>query len=191
VYGIVKQNKGFVWVYSENGSGTVFKIYLPCVSDHHWAAEPVSPESEAIIRGSETVLLVEDEQAVRRATAEFLRLQGYDVLEAKDGLDALSVARAQTAPLHLVVTDVVMPNMSGGELAKELGRVRRDTKFLFVSGYAGKMVLDHKVVDLETNFLQKPYTLKQLSMKIRGALSHGTKTANARTPSPKSEAASR
>ena len=179
VYGIVKQNKGFIWVYSERGSGTVFKIYLPCVSDRMVEREASEPDIKP--RGSETVLLVEDEPAVRDATAEFLRLQGYNVLEAKDGLDALTVAEAQTATLHLVVTDVVMPNMSGGELARELSRLRPNTKFLFVSGYAGKMVLDHKVVDLETNFLQKPYTLKQLSLKIRGALGQGAKPAN--TPS--------
>ena len=99
-----------------------------------------------------------------------MRLQGYTVLEAKDGLDALSVARNHDSTIHLLVTDVVMPNMSGGELAKELARLRSGTKFLFVSGYAGKTVLDHRVVDLETNFLQKPYTLKQLSRKIRAAL---------------------
>ena len=113
---------------------------------------------------------MEDEQAVRRAAAEFLRQQGYNVLEAKDGMDALSVARRHPSKIELVVTDVVMPNMSGGELAKEMGRTRPDVKFLFVSGYAGKTVLDHKVVDLEMNFLQKPYTLKQFSMKIRSAL---------------------
>jgi DNA-binding NtrC family response regulator len=121
-------------------------------------------------RGTETVLLVEDEQAVRQATAEFLKLQGYTVLEAKDGLDALSVAKNHGGVIHLLVTDVVMPNMSGGPLAKELAHLRPNTKLLFVSGYAGKTVLDHKVVDLETNFLQKPYTLKQLSLKIRAAL---------------------
>lgn len=119
---------------------------------------------------AETVLLVEDEQAVRRATAEFLALQGYTVLEAKDGVDALSVAKNHASTIHLVVSDVVMPNMSGGQLAKELAQLRPDTKLLFVSGYAGKTVLDHKVVDLETNFLQKPYTLKQLSLKVRAAL---------------------
>src|SRR4029077_20139748 len=95
---------------------------------------------------------------------------GYTVLEAKDGVDALSVAKNHASTIHLVVTDVVMPNMSGGQLAKELGQVRPDAKLLFVSGYAGKTVLDHKVVDLEANFLQKPYTLKQLSLKIRAAL---------------------
>lgn len=178
VYGIVKQNKGFIWVYSERGSGTVFKIYLPYVNGNQRPLEAESSQPDVKARGSETVLLVEDEPAVRNATAEFLRLQGYNVLEAKDGLDALSVAQSQAEALHLVVTDVVMPNMSGGELARELGRLRPNTRFLFVSGYAGKMVLDHQVVDLETNFLQKPYTLKQLSLKIRGALSQGTTPPN-------------
>jgi CheY-like chemotaxis protein len=150
--------------------GTVFKIYLPCVEGRHTPAELDDIRIESAPRGSETVLLVEDEQAVRRATAEFLGLQGYTVLEAKDGIDALAVAKDHSSTIHLVVTDVVMPNMSGGQLARELTQLRPDARLLFVSGYAGKTVLDHKVVDLETNFLQKPYTLKQLSLKIRAAL---------------------
>jgi len=180
VYGIVKQNKGFIWAYSERATGTVFKIYLPCVNNTHRRVTTAQCEPEIVARGSETILLVEDEKAVRRAIAEFLRIQGYNVLEAKDGVDALSVAREHADAIHLLVTDVVMPNLSGGELAKQLGRIRPDTRFLFVSGYAGQTVLDHKVVDLETNFLQKPYTLKQLSVKIRGALSQVTKTAGGR-----------
>ncbi len=170
VYGIVKQNKGFIWAYSEPKMGTVFKIYLPCVGGRDHAAAIEDVKAEPVSRGSETVLLVEDEQAVRRATAEFLTLQGYTVLEAKDGVDALAVAKNHASNIDLLVTDVVMPNMSGGQLAKELGQVRPDTKLLFVSGYAGKTVVDHKVFDLETNFLQKPYTLKQFSLKIRAAL---------------------
>jgi two-component system, cell cycle sensor histidine kinase and response regulator CckA len=170
VYGIVKQNKGYVWVYSEPTMGTVFKIYLPCAAERDHVSEVDNAAAEIVTRGSETVLVVEDEQAVRRATAEFLNLQGYAVLEAKDGLDALAVARNHYSTIDLVVSDVVMPNMSGGQLAKELSQLRPDTKLLFVSGYAGKTVLDHNVVDLETNFLQKPYTLKQLSLKIRAAL---------------------
>lgn len=169
VYGIVKQNNGFIWAYGEPGSGTVFKIYLPCVNERYPLGGSEQPESKNEVGGSETILLVEDEGAVRRATAEFLRLQGYNVIEAKDGLDALALAQEQRA-IHLVVSDVVMPRMSGGALAKEVARVRPGTQFLFVSGYAGKTILDHKVVDLETNFLQKPYTLRQLSSKIRGAL---------------------
>jgi PAS domain S-box-containing protein len=174
VYGIVKQNKGFIWVYSEAGTGTVFKIYLPCVGTRSRVIAPEAPDTTAITRGTETILLVEDEPAVRRSTAEFLNLQGYQVIEAKDGVDAIATAQKYGSTIHLLVTDVVMPNMSGGELAKELGKLRPDVKFLFVSGYAGRTVLDHKVVDLETNFLQKPYTLKQLSHKIRAALNHGS-----------------
>ncbi len=170
VYGIVKQNRGFVWAYSEPQMGTVFKIYLPCVAEHHTTLDIENNKHQKAARGTETILLVEDEQAVRRATTEFLRLQGYTVLEAKDGLDALSTARSCSSPIHLVVTDVVMPNMGGGQLATELTQLRPDTTFLFVSGYAGKTVLDHKVIDLETNFLQKPYTLKQLSSRIRAAI---------------------
>jgi len=173
VYGIVKQNKGFVWAYSEPDMGTVFRIYLPCVSGTSLAGENGKGKAVSAPRGSETILLVEDEQAVRQATAEYLSLQGYTVHEAKDGVDALAVAKNCNSDIHLVVTDVVMPNMSGGELAKELGRVRPAARLLFVSGYAGKTVLDHKVVDLETNFLQKPYSLKQLSCRIREALDHG------------------
>ena len=175
VYGIVKQNNGFIWVYGEPGSGTVFKIYLPCANERYSPCDTESTESHREKGGSETILLVEDEAAVRRATAEFLRLQGYNVIEAKDGLDALSLAQDRN-PIHLVVTDVVMPRMSGGALAKEIARLRPETQFVFVSGYAGKTILDHKVVDLETNFLQKPFTLKQLSSKIRRALD-GTKSA--------------
>ncbi len=175
VYGIVKQNNGFIWVYGERGSGTVFKIYLPCVNQQRAVSDAERPEHEPQTGGSETILLVEDEAAVRRATAEFLRIQGYNVIEARDGLDALSLAQ-EHASIELVVTDVVMPRMGGGALAKELARTRPATQFLFVSGYAGKTILDHKVVDLETNFLQKPYTLKQLASKIRSALNSASLT---------------
>jgi PAS domain S-box-containing protein len=168
-YGIVKQNGGFIWAYSEPNMGTVFKIYLPCVVEGQMPiAENV--RQEKVYGGTETILLVEDEQAVRKATAEFLGNQGYTILEARNGLDALSVVEDRNLHIDLVVSDVVMPNMSGGELAKELARVRPELRLLFVSGYAGAAVLDHKIFDLETNFLEKPYTLKQLANKIRQVL---------------------
>src|SRR5580704_2825014 len=125
------------------------------------------------MRGTETLLLVEDEEALRRAAAEFLRLRGYNVLEARDGAEALSVSKSHGSTIHLTVTDVVMPRMSGGQLAKELETLRPETRVLFVSGYAGQTVVDHKVVDVENNFLQKPFTLKQLAGKIRTVLEHG------------------
>jgi PAS domain S-box-containing protein len=170
VYGIVKQNHGFVWVYSEHGMGTTFKIYLPCVADQPVTVDAAEAAPDAAPRGTETILLVEDEEALRRAAAEFLTLRGYTVLEATDGLDALAVIKRHGSEIHLAVTDVVMPHMSGGELAKELDTVRPETRLLFVSGYAGQTVLDHKVVDVDYNFLQKPFTLKQLANKVRTVL---------------------
>jgi two-component system cell cycle sensor histidine kinase/response regulator CckA len=170
VYGIVKQSKGYIWAYSEPEHGTVFKIYFPCASADSRVEEVIPALPERPPRGSETVLLVEDETAVRRAAAEFLTRQGYNVLEAKDGADALLVARGYARPIELAVTDVVMPNLSGGELARELQHVRPETRLLFVSGYAGKTVQEHKMIDVETNFLQKPFTLRQLSGKIRETL---------------------
>jgi two-component system, cell cycle sensor histidine kinase and response regulator CckA len=173
VYGIVKQNHGFVWAYSEDGMGTIFKVYFPCVQERAvTVTESSKPEAHAVHRGSETVLLVEDEAALRHAAAEFLSLRGYTVIEAEDGQQALSIATSYAPPIHLAVTDVVMPHLSGGQLAKELAVVRPETGVLFVSGYAGQTVLDHKVVDVETNFLQKPFTLRQLESKVRAVLDH-------------------
>ncbi len=170
VYGIVKQNSGFVWPYSEPGMGTVFKIYLPCVPDQPLPETIPAAGTEVVVRGTETVLLVEDEDALRRAVAEFLRLRGYTVLEARNGVDALSVSRNHKSTIDLAITDVVMPHMSGGELAKQLEMLRPETRVLFVSGYAGQIVLNHRVVDGEDNFLQKPFTLRQLAAKVRAVL---------------------
>jgi YesN/AraC family two-component response regulator len=170
VYGIVKQNRGFIWAYSESGAGTVFKVYLPCVTDQGRTLDVPNEDLATPTHGSETVMLVEDEGAVRRATCEFLNLQGYTVLEARDGLDALAIVKGYGSTIHLVISDVVMPNMSGGQLAKELEIRCPETKFLFVSGYPGKTVMDHKVLDFESNFLQKPFTLKELSSKVREVL---------------------
>jgi two-component system, cell cycle sensor histidine kinase and response regulator CckA len=174
VYGIVKQNHGFVWAYSEGGMGTVFKIYLPCVQERIAETEVPNLIAEAMSRGTETVLLVEDEDALRHATAEFLGLRGYTVLEAKDGEDALGVAANHGKAIDLAVTDVVMPRISGGQLAKELTTIRPATRVLFVSGYAGQTILDHKVFDVENNFLQKPFTLRQLASKVRAVLDRDT-----------------
>jgi response regulator receiver domain-containing protein/histidine kinase/DNA gyrase B/HSP90-like ATPase len=125
VYGIVKRNEGFIWAYSEPAMGTVFKIYLPCVDRGDYAGEDEEAKGAGPFRGSETILLVEDEQSVRNATAEFLRLQGYTVLEAKDGVDALSVVKKTRSTIHLLITDVVMPNMSGGRPKNWRGYARK------------------------------------------------------------------
>ena len=169
VYGIVKQNGGFVWVYSEAGLGTTFKIYLPRVHAVSGEITTVKPTEDSA-GGCETVLLVEDEASVRQAASKFLVRSGYVVLEARDGEDALLVSRKHRGPIHLMVTDVVMPRMGGPKLAERLAEERPDMKVLFVSGYAENTVLQHGKIDVATRFLQKPFSLKALGRNVRGVL---------------------
>jgi PAS domain S-box-containing protein len=178
VYGIVKQSGGFVWVYSEPGMGTTFKIYFPRVEAG--ARKPVRADASidpTALRGTETLLLVEDENAVRHPAVEFLRQCGYEVIEAKDGLQAVEAAHKYSGKIDMMITDVVMPGMSGGQLAELLADKYSDMKMLFVSGYSEQVVLRHKILDVQGNFLQKPFTLKSLAAKIREVL--GTTAAAA------------
>jgi len=167
VYGIVKQSGGFVWVYSEPGLGTTFKIYLPRVHAGNYESPPLPPEEAFVPRGCETILLVEDEPAVRQSEREFLLLNGYIVLEASDGEDALHLASGFNSVIDLMITDVVMPRMGGAKLAGQLRAFRPDLKVLFVSGYAEATVLRQGAIDLSSSFLQKPFSLKTLARKIR------------------------
>ena len=169
VYGIVKQNSGFIWVYSEPGMGTTFKIYLPRVRQTKLAPQPTVP-SEGSPRGCETLLLAEDEEAVRRSAREFLSLQGYVVLEAANGAEALALAQTYHGRIHLMITDVVMPQMGGARLAAELAPARPDMRVLFVSGYAEATFQRHGEIDVTTHFLQKPFSLKAMARKIREVL---------------------
>jgi len=169
VYGIVKQNSGFIWVYSEPGLGTTFKIYLPRARPAKLVLQPALP-FESCPRGCETLLLAEDEAAVRQSTREFLSLNGYIVLEATNGAEALALARAYDGPIHLMITDVVMPQMGGAKLAAELVSDRPDMKVLFVSGYAETTFQRHGAINVTTRFLQKPFSLKALARKIREVL---------------------
>lgn len=171
VYGIVKQSGGFIWVYSEAGMGTTFKIYFPRISQGAFPGVNSDVRArEAELRGTETVLLVEDECTVRRPASEFLKKCGYTVIEAQGGLEAIEAARKFSGKIDLMITDVVMPGMSGGQVADLLADSRRDMKVLFVSGYAEKIVQNHRIMDVHTNFLQKPFTLASLGLKIREVL---------------------
>ena len=169
VYGIVKQNGGFIWVYSEPRQGTTFKIYFPQVQSLRCEACVTKPAAQSP-RGCETVLLVEDETSVRQAARQFLMQSGYNVLEAFDGEDALREAREHDGPIHLMITDVVMPRISGPSLAEQLADDRPDMKVLFVSGYAERTVLQHGKIDVTRRFLQKPFSLKTLARKVREVL---------------------
>ena len=169
VYGIVKQNSGFIWVYSEPGLGTTFKVYLPRAWQAKLVLQP-APALEGCPGGCKTLLLAEDEAAVRQATREFLTLNGYIVLEAENGAEALALARAYDGNIDLMITDVVMPQMGGAKLAGELASDRPDMRVLFVSGYAETTFQRHGEIDVTTRFLQKPFSLKTLARKIREVL---------------------
>jgi two-component system, cell cycle sensor histidine kinase and response regulator CckA len=167
-YGIVKQSGGHIWVYSEPGHGTVFKVYLPPALSGVPRRPPVD-DSEDLRRGWETVLLVEDEDAVRALAREVLRRHGYTVLEARHGVDALRVAERHPDPIHLMITDVVMPHMSGRDLAERLGAAREAMKVLFMSGYTDHAVV-HRDLTPGTDFLQKPFTPDVFARKVRSVL---------------------
>jgi len=169
VYGIVKQSGGNIWAYSEPRQGTTFKIYLPRVEE---AVETYRPKvaPTASPGGSETILLVEDEGAVRTIVSKILQNKGYTVLEAHHGPEALEICQVHEGPIHLMVTDVVMPHMSGRELAERLTILRPELMVLFMSGYPDNAIVHHGVLGAGTAFLQKPFTLNALEGKVRELL---------------------
>jgi CheY-like chemotaxis protein len=169
VYGIIKQSGGNIWAYSEIGKGSTFKMYLPKVEEAVRSYKPKEP-IPVIARGTETILLVEDEEAVRTMICRVLQGSGYRILEARHGKEALEICRQHTGPIHLMVTDVIMPQMSGRELAEQLAPARPEMKVLFMSGYPDNAIVHHGVLESGTAFLQKPFTLNALENKVREVL---------------------
>jgi two-component system, cell cycle sensor histidine kinase and response regulator CckA len=169
VYGIVKQSGGYIWVYSEVNKGTVFKVYLQRVEQSAPAAKAEVADGNAL-GGRETILLAEDSQALRDMAREYLESVGYRVLEAVGGKEALLRAKEFEGTIHLLLTDVVMPEMSGPELAERLGVLRPEMKVIFTSGYTDGTIAPHGVLDPGVTFIQKPYRPKALARKIREAL---------------------
>jgi two-component system, cell cycle sensor histidine kinase and response regulator CckA len=169
VYGIVKQSGGYVWVYSEVGKGTTFKTYLPRVEEGR-EAEPVPAAEPTSLVGSETVLLVEDEESVRALSRSVLTSYGYTVLEAGSGKEGLDVARRYPLPIDLLLTDVVMPEMGGLDLASRLEDIRPGVRVLYMSGYTDDAVFRHGLLEKGRMFLQKPFTPATLARKVREVL---------------------
>ncbi len=169
VFGIVRQSEGNIWVYSEPGQGTTFKIYLPRVD------EPLEEVGEKIVmeespRGSETILVVEDDEDVRKLTVGILRRQGYTVLEASQGEEALLICEQHKEPIRLILVDVVMPGMSGHALAERLAPLRPEMKLLYMSGYTDNAIVHHGVLKKGTDYIQKPFTVDGLVRKAREVL---------------------
>ena len=169
VYGIVKQSGGFIWAYSEVGLGTTFKIYLPVV---YKELESVQKEQTPVsdLRGSETILVVEDDDSVRNMTRYVLQEYGYKVLEASSGEEALQISKLHTEPIQLLLTDVIMFKMSGRDLAKLLESYRQETKVLYMSGYTESAIALHGVLRQDVEFIEKPFSPKGLARKVREVL---------------------
>lgn len=169
VYGIIKQSNGYIWVYSEPGKGTTFKIYLPVCEKASITAKEVEVKEE-VFQGFETVLLVEDNEMVRNTAFKALKHYGYHILCAADGQDAMRILREHEGIIHLMLTDIVMPWMSGRELAEQVQGLLPDMKVLYMSGYTDNTIVNHGVLEKGIAFLQKPFTPEGLARKVREVL---------------------
>jgi PAS domain S-box-containing protein len=172
VYGIIKQSGGYIWVSSESGKGTTFKIYLPRVAERAETLAQVVSSEEAVFTepGTETILLAEDEANLRYLARQFLEKQGYKVIEAADGAVAMQIAVAHEGVIHLLLTDVIMPGMNGRELAQRISEIRPQTKVLYMSGYTENVIGHDGTLDAGVSLLQKPFTLRDLKSKVREVL---------------------
>lgn len=169
VYGIVKQNNGFINVYSEPGQGTTFKIYLP----RHKANETLlqgNIQAEPVASGYETILLVEDEPAILAMTTTMLERLGYTVLAASTPTEGLDLAKEHHSEINLILTDVIMPEMNGLDLAERLMSLNPDMKTLFMSGYTANIIAHHGVLDKGVAFIEKPFSRRDLASKLREVL---------------------
>jgi two-component system, cell cycle sensor histidine kinase and response regulator CckA len=168
VYGIVKQSGGFIWVYSEPEQGATFRIYLPRVDESPAAIQQARSTTSLV--GTETILLTEDAPALRGTARQILERYGYTVLVAQNGTEALTLAQSCRGLIHLLLTDVVMPGMSGRELAERFTAQRPESKVLYMSGYTDDAVVRHGVLRPGIAYLQKPFTPESLAHKVREVL---------------------
>lgn len=173
-YGIVKQNNGFINVYSEPGKGTTFKIYLPPHEEQEaYLSQNMEESAKQKSTGSETVLLVEDEPSILNMGRSMLEKFGYNVLTAEKPNEALQLAEEYGRSIQLLITDVVMPEMNGRDLALQIAEYNPDLKILYMSGYTADVVSHHGILDEDVLFIQKPFSLRDLAEKVREALEKG------------------
>lgn len=170
VYGIVKQNKGFINIYSELGKGTTFTIHLPR-QDEITPKPLTEPKAEPLPKGHATILLVEDEPAILDITSQLLVKQGYSLLTASTPGEAVRLAHEQSGTINLLITDVIMPEMNGKELATTLKILNPQIKCIFMSGYTADVIAKHGVLDEGVHFIQKPFSLQNLAATVRDVLS--------------------
>lgn len=173
VYGVVKQSNGYIWAYSEPGQGTTFKIYLPRVEESPDTIASRTPEL-VLPGGAETILLVEDEGSLRTMARVFLESKGYTILEAESGQEALEIAQRHRGQIHLLLTDVIMPGMSGRKLAEAVAASRAGIKLLYMSGYTDELVTQHGILSPGTRLLEKPFTRDSLLRRVRSVLDGGS-----------------
>ncbi len=176
VYGIVEQSGGQIEVDSKPGSGTIFKIYFPAVHEIIRETQSRNDIEAAPAVNRETLLLVEDEDSLRQAAVHALRDQGYKVLDVRNGTEAIRLCQNGREHVHLLITDVVMPQMDGRELAAHVTRLLPETKILYISGYAKGAILDKGALEPNSEFLAKPFRLSELLQKVREVLGAGTQS---------------
>ncbi|MRR38547.1 response regulator, partial [bacterium] len=169
VFGLVKQHGGYLMVYSEPGKGSTFKIYFPC-SGTYGMAETEKRQDQIGFTGSETIMVVEDEQLVRELATGILRSAGYTVLEASDGKTAIENTASFKGDIQLIITDIVLPDTNGMPLFETISRMRPGIKALYMSGYTPDLVTHSRLLEDDVNFIQKPFTLFDFSRKVRAVL---------------------
>ena len=169
IYGIMKQNNGYIWAYSEPGKGTTFKVYLPKAGTDI-ISDTEEQVADGLLQGSETILVVEDDKTLLKMTQKMLEKFGYQILTAQNGIEAVEIFRGHDGPIHLILTDVVMPKMGGLDLTEKIQSEKPEVKVIYMSGYTDRAISDNGLLHKGVEFIEKPFAPKNLALKVREVL---------------------